>query len=382
LTSAANATVSPAEKPKSSPDPNALLAMLELVNRRRRPGLDDPTRPLLYAKAAKRAELVDPDNYEVENALRSALAGVIPQRIIDKPARIARFSPDGSKVLTVGNSVQVLSLDNDSFVLSSAEHTGRVTDASFSPAGDVVLTCSLDGTARIESMASSVPTRVLDAHNGGVDSCLFDSDGSRVLTAGRDKTARVWDARSGALIHELRGHTGEMTLAVFSNDGARILTGDLNDNLGLWDSKTGSLIRMQRLGFTPGLGGFSGDDKRFFVTDRRSGSVEVRDTGNGGLLMPTQNVNLPPIAASFDSSGEKLLVVPASGSAEVWRIGTKPEMLVQLPSGVGGAASGDLGKGCRHCRCRESRRYSDTVEYGDPRGAGGILRAPRRHHAD
>ncbi len=334
------------ERSKARPDPRAQLAISELVNRSRRSGPDDPVRALIYAvEAARQAEIVGTDNYEVEDALRGAMHGVIPERVIEEAANIVRFSPNGTRIVMVGNSVQVLDLHANSIIFSSGAHDGPVTNASFSPDGDSLLTCGVDGTARLQSLeALPTPPRVMDSHSGAIDACSFDHTGTRVLTAGRDKTARVWDTRTGKMIHELRGHSRALTLAVFSNNGARILTGDLSGNVGMWDASTGGQLWMKGEGFTPGRGGFSDNDEKFYLADLRGGSVAVCDTGTGEPLTPILNVKLPPVATSFDSSGEQLFVVPGGGSAQLWKIDAQPRILAELRPEPGGAGSGELAK--------------------------------------
>jgi tetratricopeptide (TPR) repeat protein len=72
-----------------------------------------------------------------------------------------------------------------------------VTDAAFSPDGQLVLTCGDDGTARLWDVATSKPVATF-RHENEVMSAHFSRDGRLLLTASKDGTARLWDVVSPA----------------------------------------------------------------------------------------------------------------------------------------------------------------------------------------
>jgi WD40 repeat protein len=65
---------------------------------------------------------------------------------------------------------------------------------------------------------------VLTGHSGGVMSNVASSDGRLLVTASLDKTARVWEAATGREIRVLT-HPETVLTAVFTPDGGRVVTG-------------------------------------------------------------------------------------------------------------------------------------------------------------
>ena len=72
-------------------------------------------------------------------------------------------------------------------------HDGQVWYAEFSPDGRLILTASLDGTARVWDAATGQPVTPPLRHDGPVWHAEFSPDGRRVLTASGDATARTWE---------------------------------------------------------------------------------------------------------------------------------------------------------------------------------------------
>jgi eukaryotic-like serine/threonine-protein kinase len=113
-------------------------------------------------------------------------------------------------------------------------HLGDVTSASFSPDSRLVVTTSLDHTARVWDAADGKPRLVLTGHERAVQSAAFSGDSKWIVTGSDDGTARVWDAASGQEIITLSGHGGPVFNAVFSPDAGRVLTVS-GDGLGrIW----------------------------------------------------------------------------------------------------------------------------------------------------
>ena len=52
----------------------------------------------------------------------------------------------------------------------------------------------------------------------------FSPDGQIALSTSLNGEARLWDARTGTLLHDLAGHRGEVFQGVFSHDGKTLVT--------------------------------------------------------------------------------------------------------------------------------------------------------------
>ena len=76
----------------------------------------------------------------------------------------------------------------------------------FSPDQSLVVTASLDATARVWDAITGDLRATLSGHQGPINEAAFSADGFRIVTASDDNTARVWDAKTGDLVAELSGH--------------------------------------------------------------------------------------------------------------------------------------------------------------------------------
>jgi len=152
------------------------------------------------------------------------------------------FSPDGTKVLTGGDTTARLwNGATGALIRTFTGHTSVVQSVAFSPDGTKVLTGSWDKTARLWDAATGecIATFV---HTSFVNSVAFSPDGTKVLTASDDYTPRLWNI-TGGHICTFTGHTGIVQTAVFSPDGTKVLTGSADNTARLWDAATGAHIR-------------------------------------------------------------------------------------------------------------------------------------------
>jgi WD40 repeat protein len=71
-------------------------------------------------------------------------------------------------------------------------HKDAVWAVAFSPDGQVVVTGSADGTARLWQADTGQPLGQLTRHEQPVRTVAFSSDGRTVVTASEDGMARLW----------------------------------------------------------------------------------------------------------------------------------------------------------------------------------------------
>jgi WD40 repeat protein len=107
-----------------------------------------------------------------------------------------------------------------------AAHAATVTSVSFSPDRSLVLTSSVDGDARLWSVATGRTVHRLSFHVATVSQASFSPDGRSVVTAG-PSTAGIWQVRTGRLLYFLRGARGTLNAAAWAPDSLRIVAGDL-----------------------------------------------------------------------------------------------------------------------------------------------------------
>jgi WD40 repeat protein len=102
-----------------------------------------------------------------------------------------------------------------------------VWSVAFSPDGATVVTASSDGTARIWDARTGELLHILRGHFGVVTDASFSPDGQWIVTAG-PSTAALWTAATGERLFYLRGHAGRLTSASFDPTGTILLTSGLD----------------------------------------------------------------------------------------------------------------------------------------------------------
>ena len=110
------------------------------------------------------------------------------------------ISPDGTKLLLLGDPLRVLELETGRELLRLQHHAVPPTE--------------------------------------GIYNSCFSEDGRLILTTGEDETLRVWDAATGARVHGLACDDFHIQPASRSADGTRLLTTG-SGRLHLWDCKQG-----------------------------------------------------------------------------------------------------------------------------------------------
>lgn len=124
-------------------------------------------------------------------------------------------------------------------------HDNLITNAGFSPDGSLIVTASLDKTARIWDAVTGKELHTLRGHTGQVYGAKFSPDGRFVVTASDDKTARIWNPTTGRELRQLtdRKNSG-LKDAAFSSDGNYIITGALDGVAGIWEASTGRKLAL------------------------------------------------------------------------------------------------------------------------------------------
>jgi WD40 repeat protein len=174
----------------------------------------------------------------------------------DAPVVFGRFSPDGTRVLTIAS--RNYTLDHRGFTSGGVggETAARIWDAttgkllaswkdpgnenehwarrhhesnyagSFSPDGRCVVTTFgvyPDCPPQVHVTDTGKQLAVLSGHAGPVLDVAFHPDGRRILTASLDGTVRLWEAATGKQLQQWTLPDGGVFSAVFSPDGGSVL---------------------------------------------------------------------------------------------------------------------------------------------------------------
>ena len=191
-------------------------------------------------------------------------------------------------------------------------HDGRVVDAEFSPRGQLLVTASTDGTARVSRIATGTPAAPLIGHTNAVTSALFDAAGDFVVTASTDKTARVWKAESGLEVTVLAGHRESVVAASFQPNTLTVLTASADGTSRLWDAQIQPPVRRVAQGLGP-------------VAEVARGGRWVAVAGRGIRLFDARSLRVVrtlgtgPVRAVALSTDGKLLAADTRRGTTVYR---------------------------------------------------------------
>jgi WD40 repeat protein len=163
------------------------------------------------------------------------------------------FSPDESRVvaLTGENVGRLFDLPSGREIAALAGHKDLVKSAVFSPSGNLILTTSEDGTARIWDGHTGKPKSALPVGKR-IRSAQLNQTEDRVFTYSYSPdlvdSARIWDANSGSEIALLQRPNESPEAIAYSARGDRIATAAKISSTSdfvvrLWDGNTGALIR-------------------------------------------------------------------------------------------------------------------------------------------
>jgi WD40 repeat protein len=248
---------------------------------------------------------------------------VLPVREVrhDQPVTVAELSPDGERLVTASaDGTARLWRVRDGASLGVMQHRGAVSWADFSPDGSRVLTASKDGTARLWDGRNAAPIGRAMLHGSPVLEASWSPAGDRILTRSY-REVRLWDAGT-----QKRAPVPAADLVpagafpAFSPDGKQLLI-SLTDGTSFFvDLRSGS-----RVGVLPPAGSFEvraafdhrGD--RLLTVDAK-GTVRVWDRAARRVLS-TYEHKLPVRWAEFSPDDQELLTVCADRGVRLWNLG-------------------------------------------------------------
>ncbi|MEK6235225.1 MAG: WD40 repeat domain-containing protein, partial [Planctomycetales bacterium] len=283
-----------------------------IVHLRDFPGDLNPTKKLLVETKGGFIRLVDLSQPEGRVSPGTHFGG----------ATRAEFSPDGSKIITMGNDQQIglwnaesgahvkriagdyfrhystaVFVDNDRILFGgwTTELTNlRTKETKYLDWFPVHLRCvavSRSGMIAIGGPAGRVTIVRLDddsrkpfwVHNGEIQSIAFSPDGKRLLTATRD-SVKILDAAKRSAVATLPKIPGEIRQAVYSPDGERIAACASRGTIHIWNAKTTKPIRDLRVADNQAWSVAYSPDGTLLISGHATGGFRVWDPKSGKRL--------------------------------------------------------------------------------------------------
>jgi WD40 repeat protein len=112
-------------------------------------------------------------------------------------------------------------------------HSGAVLALACIDQGQVFVSGSADGTARLWSLSNKFCLRIFSDHSGPVRS-IAALDQVTFLTGSDDTTVKVWNALSATSLRTFEGHTDQVTSVTVCHDGKIFLTSSADCTIKIW----------------------------------------------------------------------------------------------------------------------------------------------------
>jgi WD40 repeat protein/DNA-binding SARP family transcriptional activator len=228
------------------------------------------------------------------------------------------FSPDGERLLTVGDDNVVNVYDLSEALLKVIFPTGPLKFISivvWSPDGKQVALGLEDGKARVWNAISGEEELLLAGHTDAIWYVAWSPSGDRIVTGSVDRTVRIWDSTTGKEQLTFTGHEDIILSAEWSPDGSRIASSDVSSGkVIVWNSSTGEQILMfsNHQDFASPI--WSPDGKRILSVSTH-GEAFIWDAVTGEVLLELfpQDYDLDIGTAAWVKDGERVLLQSVDG---------------------------------------------------------------------
>jgi WD40 repeat protein/tRNA A-37 threonylcarbamoyl transferase component Bud32 len=167
-------------------------------------------------------------------------------------------------------------------------------------------------------------------HQRPVLDASFDPAGKIVLTRTDEPRAYLWDAAASRLAAPPLAHDGEVRAATFNPAGDRVATGSADGTVRLWDPRSGQLLRTLPQGGAVHSIAYHRDGKLLAAATEK-GEVLFWDVETGETAAPTLSLDVAVYHVAFSPDGRQVVTADAGHVARVWDVASGRAVTGPLP---------------------------------------------------
>jgi len=159
-----------------------------------------------------------------------------PGLFVDGGMKLARFSPDGSRIV-IGNEAGRVGVWNKKgeFLFELEGHEQYINSISFNHDGSLIATASADESARVWDASNGKSLFTMKGPKGDFRYADFSSDDRYIVTSNQNNAAWVWDRIAKKSVIQLVGSNNAINVAKFGPDGKLILAGSQDQHAYLYN---------------------------------------------------------------------------------------------------------------------------------------------------
>lgn len=201
-------------------------------------------------------------------------------------------------------------------------HSGQVNTARFSPDGSRVVTASADGSVRVFDAATGLQTACLLTGSQPAALATFDPSGDRIIVVVAQDAVRVFEASTQRELASIWGGT-YYTAAALPTDHRILLTRGFDGPL-LWDAVTSDATGFARIGsyWTTCNRALPNPDGRRIAVNSPDQTVRILDLATGHIDASMRGHTGILTSFAFDGTGGLLATASEDGTVRVWHTST------------------------------------------------------------
>ncbi|MEZ6095213.1 MAG: WD40 repeat domain-containing protein [Pirellulaceae bacterium] len=157
--------------------------------------------------------------------------------------RVARFTPDGTKLVTAGNDRKAImrTVGDWERPVQFGAQSAAIIDSAFTPDSQTIAFVGFDDALRTYNLDTQETINELKCPCEDMRSVAYNSDGSLLAAGGRSGEIRIWDTLTGRDLIDISAHRQRIRSIQFTTDG-RIVSCSEDQFVRVFDSKTGQLL--------------------------------------------------------------------------------------------------------------------------------------------